>query len=101
MRKVLIAVLFLSVFTTQAFAFLPKVVNVSKEEIKKYSDEELVMVYIDTVIERKAREAFHGKAGFAPKEYQSFKDLLMLTIRLRQEISNRSLDVPPINEWLK
>lgn len=95
------ALAFLAVFSTQALAFLPEIVQVSKEELKKYSDEELVVVYIDTLVERKAREAFHGKAGFSPKEYQSYKDLLMLIIRLRREIETRKLDVPPINEWLK
>jgi len=101
MRKFFIVLVFLTIINTQAFAFLPEIVTITKEEIKKYSDEELVRVYIDVLIERKAREAFHGKAGFAPKEYASFKALLMLIVRLRQEISSRELEVPPIDEWLR
>ncbi len=101
MKKVIFVFLFVAVLSTQAFAFLPEVTQVTKEEMKKYSDEELVRRYIDTVIERKAREAFHAKAGFGPKEYESFKDLLMLMVRLRQEIETRKLEVPPINDWLK
>lgn len=101
MRKIFITVALMAIMSTHALAFLPEIENVTKEEIKKYSDEELVTAYVDAVIERRAREAFHGKAGFAPKEYQSFKDLLLLIVHLRQEIQRRGIEVPPINDWLK
>ena len=64
-------------------------------------NEELISVYTDAVIEREASQTFHGKAGFTPKEYDSFKKLLGFIINLRQEMVNRELEPPPITEWLK
>jgi len=101
MKKI---ILFLGLFVlicTQAWAFLYVVNILTKEEIKKLSKEEMVDVYIEIVIERKASENFHGKAGFTPKEYNKYKDLLRFIVKLRQEMQNREMEVPPVEEWVR
>ena len=87
--------------STTAFAFLYEVKILKKEELKKLSNDEIVSLYTDAQIEKTASETFHGKAGFTPKEYENFKELLGLIIRIRQEMVERDLVPPPINEWLK
>ena len=84
-----------------AFAFLYEVKVLTKEEVQKLTNDQLVDVYKDAVIERKASETFHGKAGFMPKEYESFKQLLGLIIRIREEMKTRELEPPPIEDWLR
>jgi hypothetical protein len=92
----------LVLFTATANAsFLYQVKNLSAEEIKKLSDDELLILYNDAVVERKANEIFYGRAGFTPKEYELYKDLLKLIIRIRQEMTVRGITPPPVEEWLK
>ena len=101
MKKIILLFVMMFTLSTFAFAFLYEVTILTKEEIKKLKNEELISIYTDAVIEREASETFHGKAGFTPKEYQSFKDLLGLIIHLRQEMLSRELEPPPITDWLK
>lgn len=101
MKKIIIILCLFALICSPAVAFLYEVKNLSKDEIQELKNEEILEVYISTVIERKASEAFHGRAGFTPKEYNKFKDLLGLIVKLRQEMLTRQMDVPPIEEWLK
>lgn len=101
MKKILSAFLIFSFLCTTAFAFLYEVKIYSKEELKKLNNDALVELYTSALIEREASETFHGKAGFTPKEYESYKDLLGLIVRIRQEMVARDLQPPPIDEWLK
>ena len=91
----------LAVLTSPGLAFLYEVKIPTKEELKKLNNDQLVDLYTSALIEREASETFHGKAGFTPKEYQSFKDLLGLIVRIRQEMLSRELEPPPIDQWLK
>ena len=52
----------------------------------------------DTAIEIHAREVFHGKAGFTPKEYDSYKAFLKQLIKLKEEMQRRELKLPPIED---
>ena len=101
MKKIVFIILFLLMFAGTSFAFLYEVKILNKEEIAQLKNEQLVDVYTDVLIERQASETFHGRAGFTPKEYQSYKDLLGFVVRLRQEMSNRKMEPPPVSDWLK
>ena len=87
--------------TTQAFAFLYEVKILTKAELQKLTNDQLMESFKGAVIERKASESFHGKAGFTPKEYDSFKTLLGFIIDLREEMVRRELEPPPIEDWLR
>src|SRR3989338_4916098 len=76
-------------------AFPPEEQILTPEEIIKLSDEDLLKIYIDVFVELEARKTFCGKAGFTPKDYQSFKDIMHYRITLIQEISQRKLQAPP------
>ncbi|MCA9406736.1 MAG: hypothetical protein KC684_09370, partial [Candidatus Omnitrophica bacterium] len=91
----------LTLFCAPAFAFLYEVVIPTDEEIAAMADDKILDYYISVLIERKAAETFHGKAGFTPKEYNKFKELLGLIVVLRQEMLKREIDVPPVEEWLR
>lgn len=101
MKKILTWVMFFVFSASIANAFLYQVPILTKEEIKKVSDQQLMDSYIEAVIERSASETFHGKAGFTPKEYNNFKDLLGFIVRLRQEMLKREMETPPVDEWLR
>ncbi|MDP8212993.1 MAG: hypothetical protein P9X22_06880 [Candidatus Zapsychrus exili] len=101
MKKVIIFLTIFLLFCGPALAFIYEISIPTQEEIKRLKDDEIIEIYIDVMIERKASEAFHGKAGFTPKEYTKFKELLGFIVRLRQEMSKRELEAPPIDEWLR
>ena len=101
MKKIILFLAFLTIFTVQSFAFLYEVKILDKAEIQKLTNDQLVDLFQSAVIERKASETFHGKSGFTPKEYESYKQLLGLVIRIRQEMVTRDLTPPPLEEWLK
>ena len=101
MKKIMLLLIAAVFVASTAFAFLNDVEILTKEAVKGLSNEKLVEVYINAKIEAEANKIFHGKAGFTPKEYAQFKDLLAFIIKLRQEMSERNLDAPPIDEWLR
>lgn len=101
MKKIIVLAFVLALLCSPAQAFLYDLAVPAKEEITAMPDEKLVDFYIDILIERKAAEAFHGKAGFSPKEYGKFKELLGLIVDLRKEMVKRKLEAPPVDEWLR
>ncbi|MCD4780460.1 MAG: hypothetical protein K8S27_07940 [Candidatus Omnitrophica bacterium] len=101
MKTLSLVLIGLFVLCAPVFGFLYEVQILSLEEVKKIDDDKLMAIYTEAMIERRATETFHGKAGFSPKEYKGFKALLGFIIRLRQEMQERNLDVPPIEEWLR
>jgi len=95
-----LCLLFLSTVTAQAFLY--EIPILSKEEIKKLSKEDLSEAYIEAKIEEKASQEFHIGAGFSSaKDYTKRKNLLRYIINLRKEMSERQVQVDPINDWLK
>jgi hypothetical protein len=101
MKKILVLILLINLCTCPAFAFLYEVKVLQAPAIKLLKDNELEETYIDAKIEEEASRAFHGKAGFNPKEYEQFKQLLAYIVRLRQEMKTRAMEAPPIDEWLR
>lgn len=101
MKKILVILVLCCMISTQALAsFVYEVKIYTQEEIVELKDNVLVKVYIDTMIEKKTSEAFHDRAGFSPREYENYRALLALVVRLRQELARRAIDVPPVSEWL-
>ena len=101
MKRWICAVLISCLLATNAFAFLYEVKVLTREEIKALKDDQLLDTFIAAKIEVEASKSFHGKAGFNPKEYEQFKELLGLIVRLHQEMKTRELEVPPVDEWLR
>jgi hypothetical protein len=100
MQKIILT-LVLIVWTSSAHAFLYDFKVKSMDEIKKLTNEEIIDAYTNAVIERRTSEAFYSKAGFAPKEYESFKTLLHYLVDLHQEMAARELTPPPIEDWIR
>jgi len=86
---------------TASEAFLYEITLLTQEQIKELTNEELFDVYVEAKIEELASHEFHQGAGFSnAKEYNKRKDLLRYIIDLRREMSERELEVFPIEEWL-
>ena len=66
--------------------------------IKGLSDDKLLDVYIDVIVELKAIESFHTTSGFTPKEYDNYKQLLRYKILLLEQIDERKLKVPRLDD---
>ncbi len=101
MKKLICTLLLSCWLASSASAFLYEVNILSKEEIHALKDDQLIDLFISAKIEVEASKSFHGKAGFNPKEYEKFKALLGLIVRLHQEMKTRELEVPPMDEWLR
>ena len=67
MKKILSIFIIILFLCSGAHAFLYQVEIPTKEEFTKMTDQGLLDLYIEIVIERKASETFHGIAGFNPK----------------------------------
>ena len=100
-KRILLSIFVFLVTTTFAHAFLYEVTIPTTAEIKKLSNDQLVELYTDILIERETSEIFHGKAGFKPSEYQKYKELLHLIVNLRREMAERDMQPPPVEEWLR
>lgn len=101
MKKIIVLMCLFVLVCSPVFAFIYQVNILTKEEIRSLKDSQLQEVYVDVMIEKKASETFHQRSGFAPKEYQQFKELLGMVIRLRQEMMDRQMEISPIDEWIK
>ena len=101
MKKIFLILPLFLMLSLPSFAFLYEVKVLTKQETQKLTNDQILDIYKDAVIERKASETFHGKAGFTPKEYQSYKELLGFIIRIREEMLSRELTPPPIEDWLR
>lgn len=97
MQKTVVPILLFLALSVNAFAYLSDIKFLPKAEIAKLSDEALIDVYIDAVVELKASETFHTTSGFTPKEYDNYKDLLRYKILLLQEIDKRKLATPRVD----
>ncbi|MBU0467802.1 MAG: hypothetical protein KKF78_07570 [Candidatus Omnitrophica bacterium] len=101
MKKIIVLLCLFVLVCSPVFAFIYQVKILTKEEIKNLKDSQIQDVYVDVMIEKKASETFHQRSGFAPKEYQQYKELLGMVIRLRQEMLERKIEASPIDEWIK
>lgn len=80
--------------TGHVFALEADVKILTKDEIVKLSNEDLLKTYIDVCVEIEAAKSLHATSGYMPKEYSNFKELLRYKITLLNEIKSRKLDVP-------
>lgn len=89
-KKIIALVVLCLLVTVSASAFLYDIKMLTKEEIQKAKDEELIELYINARIEEKASGEFHRAAGFSSvKDYTNRKLLLRYLFELRREMGRR------------
>ena len=96
--RVVAAASFIMSVAVQSLAY-PSSINVlTKEEIAKLSDGDLINNYIDVIVELEASRQFHSTSGFLPKEYDEFKNLFRYKILMKMELNKRELNIPDIED---
>ena len=101
MKKIFLIFIVFCLLAMPVLAAIYEVKILKDEEIRKLSNDALMTVYTEAMIEREATKTFYAKAGFTPKEYESYRSLLTFVVRLRKEMATRELEPLPIEEWLK
>ncbi|HNV23812.1 MAG TPA: hypothetical protein PLH56_06300 [Candidatus Omnitrophota bacterium] len=101
MKRIFFILIIFCLLATFVLAAIYEVKILTDEEIRKLSNDAIVAVYTDAMIEREATKTFYAKAGFTPKEYDSYRTLLTFVVRLRKEMAAREIEPPPVEEWLK
>lgn len=92
--SILAAVLFIC--PAKSFAYLSDIKVLEKKDISKLSDDAVTQAYLDVIIEVEANNLYHKTAGFTPREYQQYKDLLRYRYELKTELQKRQLDIPVV-----
>jgi len=82
---------------SNSFAYLADIKIYDKKDIPKISDDILTASYLDVMIEIDAINLYHRTAGFTPREYQQYKDLLRSLYDLKSELHRRQLDIPVVD----
>jgi len=77
-----------------AQGFLYSVPILDQEAVQSLSDEKLLEVYVDVLVDLEASTTFSRTAGFNKNEYMKFKELIHFRVRLFNEIKRRRLEVP-------
>jgi len=81
--------------TPLSMAEFPSDVTIlDKSSIAKLTDDQILDVYENTLVEIEANRTFHATSGFSPKEYKDFKALLKFRLLLLIEIHSRNLELP-------
>lgn len=94
-KKFVLAAMMFLFLTPLSLAEYPSDVTIlDKPSIVKLSDDQLIDVYENTLVEIEASRSFHATSGFSPKEYKDFKALLKFRLMLLVEIHNRNLELP-------
>lgn len=101
MKKIILLTLLVVLTCSYCFAFPYEIELLTSEETSALSDEALVDIYIEAKIEVNASKIFFGRSGFTPKDYKKYKELLGYIVRVRQEMHDRDIDAPPVDEWLR
>ena len=94
---VLVAFLFVISSPLPSFAYLSSIKILERKDIVKLSDEAATAAYLDVAIEVESKHLYHRTAGFTPREYQDYKDLLRYRYELKAELERRQLDIPVID----
>jgi len=79
---------------TYAFALPIEIEILPKEEIVKLSDQQLIDIYIDVLVELETAKTFYSRSGFQPKEIKIFKDLVRYRVLIIMEMYKRKIEVP-------
>lgn len=95
-RSFVLLILVLTLTANLARAFDYGIRILEKKEIAQLTDEALKEAYIDALIEVEAAKVFHIKAGFTPRDYQQFKDLIRYRVNLLFELQDRKMEIPKI-----
>lgn len=66
----------------------------SKEEITKLSDQQLMDAYIEVLVELETAKTFYANSGFQPKEIKPFKELVRYRLLLIMEMNKRKMEIP-------
>ncbi len=77
-----------------AQGFLYSVPILDQEAVQSLSDEKLLEIYVDVLVDLEASTTFSRTAGFNKNEYIKFKELIYFRVRLFNEIKRRRLEVP-------
>ena len=77
-----------------AQSFLYSVPVLDQQSVQALSDEKLLEVYVDVLIDLEASTTFSRTAGFNKNDYVKFKDLIRYRVRLFNEMKRRRLEVP-------
>ena len=101
MLRIILALTILTIvpISSSYAVFNSDVTILDKKDITKLTDEKLVDVYLDTIVEIEANRSFHTTAGFTPKDFKDYKDLLKYRLELLMEIHNRNLDIPQLERY--
>ncbi len=79
----------------QSGPFSSTVTILDKTEISRLSDERLVDLYMDTLVDIQAMKTFHTTSGFSnPRQYEDYRRLLKFRLQILLEIHNRNLEIP-------
>ncbi len=68
----------------------------TKDEVAKLTDDELIAQYVDVVVELEAKNTFYRTSGMVPRDFAEHKSLIRYRITLVMEIHNRNLETPSI-----
>jgi hypothetical protein len=94
-KKFVLAMMMVLFLTPLSMAEYPSDVNIlEKPAIVKLTDDQLIDVYENTLVEIQASQSFHTTSGFSPKEYKDYKALLKFRLLLLVEIHARNLEIP-------
>ncbi len=94
-KKIVLAVMMVLCLTPLSMAAFPSDVTIlDKSSITKLTDDQLIDIYEDTIVEIQANTSFHTTSGFSPKEYKDYKALLKFRLLLLVEIHSRNLELP-------
>jgi hypothetical protein len=99
MRKI---IFFLTVvmMSMPVWGGFPSDVTIMPEnEIHDLSDEKVIDIYMDVLVEIEAQQTFHTTSGFTPKDYKEYKDLLRFRLDLLSEIYKRKLEIPQFDRF--
>ncbi|MBF0504046.1 MAG: hypothetical protein HQL14_02980 [Candidatus Omnitrophica bacterium] len=94
-RKIALAMIMVLFLTPLSMAeFASDVTILEKKDISRFTDDQLIDVYMNTVVEIDANKSFHATSGFSAKEFKNYKDLLKYRLMLLVEIRSRNLELP-------
>ena len=94
-KKFALAMMMVLFLTPLSMAEYPSDVTIlDKPAIVKLTDDQLIDIYENTMVEIDANRSFHATSGFSPKEFRDYKALLKFRLLLLVEIHSRSLDLP-------
>jgi hypothetical protein len=94
MKKILSFLILVLFLGTNTFALPIEITILPKEEIVKLSDQQLIDIYVDVLVELETAKTFYSRSGFQPKEIKIFKDLVRYRVLIIMEMYKRKIEFP-------